>query len=366
MSIPLQRPFLGDEELLAVGSVFETRWLGMGARAAEFEERLKELLGAEHVIVVNNGTAALHLALAAVLGPGDEVIVPSFTYVATIQAIVTAGGVPVFAEIEQDTINLDPDDIGRRITSKTRAVLPVHFGGLACNMDALLEVIRDVGQKIWVVEDAAHAFGSSYNGRKVGTLGDLTCFSFDAIKNITCGEGGAVTALDADIAGRIRKKRVLGMDSSNGRTRIAEAGFRYHLSDINAAIGLVQLTRMNDFRIRKQHIVREYDEAFADLQARNLVKLVRHNSETFPFFYTIRITNGKRDEFRSFLEARGISTGVHYYPNHLHPFFGSRAALTTTELIYRQLVTLPLHYEMSDADVGRVISVAYEFFRDNR
>jgi perosamine synthetase len=189
--IPVQRPYLGQEELTAVAKVFDGRWLGMGAVTQEFEERLREFLGAKYVLAVNTGTAALHLALTALdIGPGDEVIVPSLTFVSSVQATLAVGARPVFCEVNEDTLTIDVHDVGRRVTVRTRAVMPMHYGGLVCDMDALLPFARE--KKIWVVEDAAHAFGSSYEGRKVGTLGDVTCFSFDPVKNISCGEGGAI------------------------------------------------------------------------------------------------------------------------------------------------------------------------------
>ncbi len=366
MVIPVQRPFLGEEESNAVTQVFKTRWLGSGTRVEEFESALQEIIGVQNVITVNNGTSALHLALDVILKPGDQVIVPSLTYVATIQPIIQAGAVPIFAEIREDTLNLDPEDVSARITPRTRALLPVHFGGLACDMDALQDVIGASGEKIWIVDDAAHAFGSSYKGRKVGTLGDLCCFSFDPIKNITCIDGGAIATSHTELADLMRKKRVLGVDQSSGRYEVTGTGYRYHLSDVNAAIGLVQLTRMNDFKKRKQQIVERYDEAFDILEKKDFLRLILHSGETFPFFYVVRISNGKRDEFRSFLGDRGVATGLHYYPNHLHGFFGSRTSLPTTERVYRELVTLPLYYEMSDADIERVIAATYAFFGQKR
>lgn len=194
--IPTYRPCVGSEELDAVRAVFDSRWLGMGDLTHKFERRLEEFLGARRVIAVDRGTAALHLALDALeLQASAEVIVPSLTFVGTIQAIRMAGASPVFCEVEPQTLNMDLADALSRITDKTRVIMPVHFGGLPCAMEKLLHAARARG--IRVVEDAAHAFGARYNGRMIGSLGELTCFSFDAIKNITCGEGGAV-ATDSD------------------------------------------------------------------------------------------------------------------------------------------------------------------------
>ena len=190
--IPVHRPYLGEDELRAIARVLESRWVGMGAVTREFEEKLREYLGARHVIAVSSGSAALHVALHALdLQPGDEVIVPSLTFVASVQAIVAVGATPVFCEICADTLNMDMSDALGRVTARTKVIMPVHYGGVACDMNELLPAARD--REIRVVEDAAHAIGSAYQNRRVGTLGDITCFSFDAIKNITCAGGGAVT-----------------------------------------------------------------------------------------------------------------------------------------------------------------------------
>lgn len=187
--IPVQRPSIGKEELAAVKMVFDTGWLGMGPKVKEFEDAVGAFLGARHVIATNTGTTALHLALDAIgLKHGDEVVVPSLTYVATIQAITETGARPVFCDVEEDTLNIDLSDVEGKITSKTKAILPVHYRGIPCDMNRLLTLAKKFGLR--VVEDAAHAFGSYYKGKRIGSFGDLTCFSFDPVKNVTCGEGG--------------------------------------------------------------------------------------------------------------------------------------------------------------------------------
>jgi perosamine synthetase len=364
--IPMQRPCLGEDELAAVREVFASRWLGMGPRAAAFEQALRELLGVKHVLAVNTGTAALHLALDALgLRRGDEVILPSLTFIATAQAVLAAGATPVFCEVQPDTLTLDVADAARRITRRTRALLPVHYAGLACEMDEVLSVARDAGLR--VVEDAAHAFGSLYKGRKVGTLGDATCFSFDPIKNITCGEGGAVATDDDEIADRVRRGRVLGMDRSSwdrqGPRRwsceVATRGYRYHLSDINAAIGLRQLPRLAAFKARKQAIVRRYDAALSGLAG---VRALRHTEAAFPFLYVVRVSDGRRDDLMSHLKERKIGTGVHYVPNHLQPLFRDRRQhLPVTEQLFGEVLTLPLYFEMTDGEVDAVIAAVRSF-----
>lgn len=368
--IPVQQPFIGEKELAAVKKVFESRWLGMGAVTEEFERKLKEFLGAKYVLAVNSGTSALHIALDALdLQETNEVIVPALTFVGSVQAIVAAGARPVFCDVDEETFNIDPDDALSRVTAHTRVIMPVHYGGTVCRMDDLLRIKRE--KNILVVEDAAHAFGSRYKARQVGTLGDVTCFSFDPIKNITCGEGGAVATDNEQVARKIAVKRLLGIDKDawSRLTRepswfysVVGRGFRYHMSNINAAIGLEQLKQFELFKRRKQLIVGQYDEALGQIAG---LKLRKQNlDETFPFLYAVRVLDNRRDDMMAYLKSRGIATGVHYIPNHLHKAFADcRTSLPICERLYREILTLPLYYEMSDGDVAKVIDAVRSFFR---
>lgn len=369
--IPVHRPYLGPEELAAVADIFASRWLGMGAASQEFEARLREFLGVKHVIAVNTGTSALHLALSVLgLQPGDEVIVPSLTFVSSVQAILAVGARPVFCEVKEETLHINLADVRRRVTAKTRAVMPVHYGGHVCEMDELLPFARE--KHLWLVEDAAHAFGSTYKGRKVGTFGDLTCFSFDPIKNITCGNGGAVVTNNDELAYHIVPRRNVGIEvdswSRIGSARnwfyeVVAPGFRYHLSNLNAAIGLEQLKRFEMFKARKQAIVRRYDEAFTEVHGLKL--LARAVEEICPFSYVVRVLDGQRDELRRYLKERDIDTAVQFIPNHLQPVFARfREPLPVTERLYDEVLTLPLYFEMTDPDVETVIAAVRAFFRD--
>lgn len=367
--IPVQRPYLGPEELEAVGKVFDTRWLGMGSTTKEFEDKLRDFVGAKHVIAVNTGTSALHIAMDAVgLKAGDEVIVPSLTFAAALQAIVAVQARPVFCDVHADTLNMDMEDAFNRVTPRTRVIMPVHYGGLVCEMDKLTSFAGE--REICVLEDAAHAFGSTYKGRNVGTLGDITCFSFDPIKNITCGEGGAVATDDDQIAARIIPKRILGIDNDtwsryrnerNWFYEVVTPGYRYHLSNVNAAIGLEQLKRFDAFKTRKQEIVARYDETLDDLTGLSLIE--HGGSETFPFFYIVRVLEGRRDDLMQHLKGRGVGTGVHYIPNHIQPLFAEyRTELPVTDQLYEEIMTLPLYYEMKDSEVDSVIDAVRAFF----
>jgi len=368
MSIPVQRPYLGPEELAAIQKVFAGRWLGQGALSKAFESALEEFLGVDHAIAVNTGTAALHLALDLLdLRPGDEVIVPTLTFVATAQAISMTGATPVFCDVDERTFNLDPNDAARRITSRTKAIVPVHYGGTACDMAALLQIADD--RNIPIVEDAAHAFGSTYQGQMIGSVGHLTCFSFDPIKNITCGEGGAVTTNDPELAGKAARRHALGIDVDTWSRRdsdrpwhydVTERGYRYHLSNINAAIGLEQLKRFDAFKRHRQEIARRYDEAFLDV--RGLTLRQQHLDRTCPFFYVIRVHDGRRDALMRHLKDQGIGSGVHYIPNHLHSAFAEpHVRLPVAECLYEEILTLPLFYEMTDEQGDTVIAAVRHF-----
>ena len=369
--LPVSRPSIGNEELEEIRKVFDTGWLGLGATVFEFENTIKEYLGAKNVIAVNSGTTALHIALDAFgIVEGDEVIVPSLTFCASIQVITSLKAIPVFCEIDPDTLNIDIDDVRKRITSKTKAIMPVHYCGNSCEMDTLL----DIGRKnsILIIEDAAHAFGSSYKGKKIGSFGDVTCFSFDPIKNITCGEGGAVVLSDDVIAEEIRRKRILGIDKDtwhryrNERSwfyEVTTQGYRYHMSNINAAIGLVQLRKLGMFIEKKKNIVKIYNESFRNIKGINILKL--NQNETAPFAYIIRVLDGRRDEMMDFLNSKGVGSGVHYIANHIQPYFSRYARpMPITEKIWKEILTLPLYFDMTEDNISLVTRSVNTFFKD--
>lgn len=367
--LKISQPSLGEQELERVKEVFDSRWLGHGDSVLEFEKQVQELLGARHVVAVNTGTSALHVALDALnIGVGDEVIVPSLTFCGCVQAITALNAIPVFCEVQPETLNIDVENAKRCITEKTRAIMPVHFCGNACELDSLLALGRE--NRLHIVEDAAHAFGSSYQGRMIGSLGDVTCFSFDPIKNITCGEGGAIVTSDDHIADLVRRKRMLGMDrdgwqrNSTEQKNIYEVdiqGYRYHMSNINAAIGLAQLPKLDQFRERKCHIVRKYNAIFERISGLRILKW--DLEESFPFAYILLVQDGQRDALRAFLAKHGVGTNIHYTPNHMQSYFASYSRpLSVTELLYQQILTLPLYYEMTEENVDNVIRSVSSFF----
>lgn len=367
--LPTHRPSIADEEINAIKDVFESRWLGKGSVTDKFEEQLCLHLKTTHVLCVNSGTAALQLAVECLeLNPDFAALVPSLTFPATIQAVVLAGGQPIFCEVEPTTLNIDIEDAKSRLTPNCHVIMPVHYAGQACDMDKVLNLAKE--NNLFVVEDAAHAFGSTYKGRPVGSLGDLTCFSFDPIKNITCGGGGAVATDNDELAARILPLRNIGIDKDfriridhpkSWKYEVVSPGYRYLMSNINAAIGLRQLKKIAAFKDRKHFIVKRYNDAFAEAPE---IKVLQQNlDETFPFSYVIRISPTHRDSLIAHLKQNGIESAVQFTPNHLQPAFSQyHTDLPTTERLFSEILTIPLFYEMTDSDINKVIDAILGFF----
>ena len=367
--IKVSRGCLGSEELVEVQSAFEYGYFGLASKVDEFEEALRDYLEASHVIATNTGTTALHLALDALgVGAGDEVIVPSLTFVASFQAISATGAKPVACEVLPDTLLMDMKDVENRLTAKTKAVMPVHYAGNPCDMNTLCKLKDAHG--FHIVEDAAHAFGSTYNGNKIGGFGDIACFSFDSIKNITCGEGGAIICNDGSLDKLLRTKRLLGMEretqtSESWKERgwmydVVSQGFRYHMSNINAAIGLAQLRKADRFIARRREICKTYDEAFQGTSG--IKRLSIDYSVVAPHIYVVRVLAGRRDALSQFLKNKDIETGVAYIPNHFHSFYREEGlVLPETEKAFEEILSLPLHFEISDEDLQCVIDSVSEF-----
>ncbi len=368
--IPVSRPSIGREELEEVGRVFETGWLGLGSVVKEFEEEVKKFIGAEYVIAVNTGTSALHLALEAIgVKEGDEVLLPSLTFVATAQAVTMQGAKPVFCDVREEDLNIDPEDIRTKITEKTKAIIPVHYRGQPCEMDEILEIAQE--KNIRVIEDAAHAFGTSYKGKKIGSFGDITCFSFDPIKNITCGEGGAILVREEELYRRLVNKRMLAMDndawSRYAEKRsltydVVEQGYRYHMSNINAAIGKVQIKKFKKFNERKIEVAKRYDEAFGDIPE---IKLLKTDYGSIGLFaYIIRVKRA-RNELIDFLNKKEIGAGIHYTPVHFFSYYRKFATpLPITERASEEIITLPCFPDITNEEVDNVIKAVKEFFKN--
>jgi perosamine synthetase len=369
--IPLFKPSLGEEELDALREVFETGWLGLGPKTAEFERAFADYVGARHAVGVNSCTAALHLSLGLLeLKPGDEVIVPAVTFVSTAHAAAYWGARPVFADVRPDTLCVDPADVRRKATPRTRAILPVHYAGHPCDMDEIHPFAAARG--IAVIEDAAHACGSAYKGRRVGSLSPLTCFSFHAIKNLSCGDGGMVTTNDGAHAKRLREGRWMGISkdtwqrTEGGTTyswdyAVGELGFKAHLNDIAAAIGLVQLGKLDGANRRRREIASRYDEGFRDADWIERPP-EREGARSSWHIYHIKVDD--RDGLHDHLSARGIVTGVHYQPLHLHPYYrGYGADCPVAERVWRRILSLPMFPDMTDGQAAQVIEAVRSFPR---
>ncbi len=360
--IPLFRPSYGEEELEALREPLKTGWAGLGPKTEEFEERFAQYIGVRYAVGVNSGTAALHLALKVMGVEGHEVITTPMTFVSTNHAILYNNAIPVFTDIYPDTLNLDPDQIRRNITPRAKAIVVVHYGGHPCDMDPIMEIARSYGLR--VVEDAAHGCGGEYKGRKIGSLADIACFSFHAVKNFATGDGGMITTNDPEIYERLKKLRWLGITKHTwARVEkdqryfwsydVEELGFKYHMNDIQAAIGLAQLTKLERNNQRRREIVKKYDEALADLEGietptvKDYAKSACHN-------YVIKLDG--RDILSTYLREKGISTGVHYVPNNLYPMYkGFGKPTPVADAIWKKLLTIPLYPDLTDEELGKII-----------
>lgn len=357
--IRLSKSCVGEAEKRAVMGVLDREFFGMGAEVKQFEEALSEFFGRPAVCVVN-GTAALHLALQSCgIGRGDEVLVPSLTYVASFQAISATGAKPVACDVDPKTLVLDWQDAEQRITPNTRAVMPVHYAGDVGELDGIYSFARMNGLR--VIEDAAHAFGTTYHGRRVGSFGEVACFSFDGIKNITSGEGGCVVTDDEAVLQRVRDARLLGVINDTDKRYagqrswdfdVIEQGWRYHMSDLMAAIGLEQLQRFPEMAAMRQKLASFYDTC---LTGHARIEHFAHDYEVVvPHIYVIRI-HGVRDReaLRSRLLELGIQTGVHYQPNHMLTFYHDSeiSPLVVTDMVTSELLSLPLHPDVTKHDV---------------
>lgn len=367
--IPLADIEIGDQEIEAVEGVLRSKWLSMGEVTQKFERAFAGFLGVKYAFAVANGTAALHLAHAVLgLTRGDEVIVPSLTFVATANSIVYTGATPVFTEIGgPDDLNISAVDIERRITPRTRAITIVHYGGYPCDMDAILEVAHR--HNLWLVEDAAHAPGALYKGRKVGTFGDVACFSFFSNKNITTGEGGMIVTHRDDLAERIRFMRSHGMttltwDRYRGHAHtydVVALGYNYRIDEIRSALGLVQLARLEAGNRRRQELAERYRSALTGIQGL-FVPFRNWPHVSSNYIFPILLDDAaRRSAFIASLKAEGIQTSIHYPPIHLFSYYRNRygyaeGSLPVTEEVCAREVTLPLYSGMRERDVETVVA----------
>ncbi len=370
--LPYHLPSIGENEIQSVVETLRSGWLTTGPKTRLFEQEFAKAVSADHAIAVNSCTAALHLALEAIgVGRGDEVIVPTLTFAATAEVVAYFDAVPVLVDCQRDTYNISPEGVAAAITPRTKAMIPVHYAGQACDLAELLELGRRHGVK--VIEDAAHSLPAFYRGAPVGSIGDITCFSFYATKTLSTGEGGMITTNDAAAAERMRIMALHGISKDAWKRYTAEgswyyeilhAGYKYNLTDIAAALGLEQLKRQEEFLAARARIAQRYADAFADL-AELRCPIVRADRTHAWHLFVIELAPDRlrisRNEFIEQLRQSGIGTSVHFIPLHLHPYYRERFGYQPGDFpeawdIYQRIVSLPIYPAMSDADVDDVIA----------
>jgi dTDP-4-amino-4,6-dideoxygalactose transaminase len=365
-------PRIAEDEIEEVVSCLRSGWIGTGPRVAEFERRFAEYKDAEHAVAVNSCTAALHLSiLAAGVGPGDEVITTPLTFCASVNAIIHSGATPVLADVDPRSMNIDPERVKEKITSRTKAILPVHFAGRACDMDPICALAGEHGLSI--IEDCAHAIETEYHGRKAGCFGDFGCFSFYVTKNIITGEGGLILAKKPEHAARLKVLALHGMssdawnrfgDSGYKHYLVTEAGFKYNMMDLQASLGLRQLDKVEAYWQRRGEIWARYMADLADLPLTLPAPVevgTRHAYHLYSVMVDEKRTGISRDAFLTAMTGRKIGVGVHYLSVPEHPYYQERFGWSPQDYphardIGRQTVSLPISAKLTDADVDDVIT----------
>lgn len=369
--IPVYRPHLGPTVQEAARAALEAGWLGMGRLSREFEQGVEAVIGGDRrVVATNSCTEAIHIAARLIgLGPGDEVICPAFTYVAGHQALSRTGAEVVFCDVEPDHLGIDPARVAELVTPRTRAVLAVDYLGLPCRLDEVLHVAGEHGLR--VIEDAAHAFGSSSRGRPVGSFGDITCFSFGPVKTVTTLEGGAVVTADPADVQTLHELRHLGIDADtdaryrnqrNWEFDVVRQGYRCHLGSVPAAIGLAQLDLLDEFVKHRQEYCRYYDSVLGALPGLRLFDTDWQG--VAPYIYVVRVLDGRRAALAEHLAALGVATGIHFLGAHRFSFYrgNRRGPLPVTDEVTEQVLTLPLHPYMDEQTLTRVTDGVLSFY----
>ena len=365
-------PLIGDEEIAEVMATLKSGWLGSGPKGSEFENDFKIYKGANHAVALNSCTAALHLSmLVAGISPGDEVITTPLTFCATVNAILHVGGVPVLADIDYVTMNIDPSEIRRRITPKTKAVVPVHFAGLPCDMTSIIDIANEHNLKI--IEDCAHAIETEFQGKRAGTIGDFGCFSFYVTKNVVTGEGGMVLTRKAEDASRLKTLSLHGMskdawnrfgDDGYRHYQVVECGFKYNMMDLQAAIGIHQLKRVEECWKRREQIWKRYMLELSGLPI-DLPAIPEKNTKHGYHLFTLQIDQAKcrlhRDEFINAMSAQNVGVGVHYLSIPEHKYYKEKFGWKPEDYpnamkIGRSTVSIPITAKLSAADVSDVIA----------
>jgi len=356
--IRLFEPHIGKEELDEVSKVLKEKFWASGAginRVKKFEESLSKFTKCGHTIAVNSGTAALHLSLSILNPSKKEVLLPTITFASTAHSILYNNAKPKFVDVNESDLCIDIDDLEKKITKKSSIVIPVHFGGYPCDLDKLNKIRKDY--KLHIVEDAAHAFGSSFNGKKIGSHSELVCFSFHPVKNLAMPSGGAISMNSHfNQLKLLKSSRWCGItDRKNGIYEIENIGWSYYMNEISAAIGLIQLKRIKKMNKHRLKIAKRY---FNKINVENKMPI---SSNCSYHLYWIRVKN--RDQFRRKMELQGIETGIHYRPLHLMKLYNHNQKLPLSEQIWKELVTLPIHPNLTESELEYIISNVNKFVK---
>lgn len=366
--IPVYKPYHNNREIEIMTEVINSGWWGMGPKTAEFEKKFAEYIGSEYAVGLNSATAALHLALKCIDIKNCEVITPAMTFVSTNHAILYNEGIPVFCDIDEDNLNVTADNIKKCITPKTKAIIVVHYGGYACDMDPIMELAKE--HNLFVIEDCAHACGGKYKGRMLGSIGHFGSFSFQAVKNLSTGDGGMLTTNNQEWVKYLKKMRWVGIskdtfergagNSYDWFYDVTELGYKYHMNDIIAALGLAQLEKIEFMNDKRRYYSEKYREEFKSLDS---INCNIRKSYMLPACHNFVAKVEDRDGLRKHLMEKGISTGVHYYPNHMFDMYKKYyKKLEVTEKIWECLITLPLYPSMTDEEFELIINSIKEFY----
>lgn len=374
MFIPYGRQSINEQDIEAVVNVLKSDYLTTGPKIAEFERKVADYTGAKYAVAIANGTAALHAACyAARIGEGDEVITTPITFAASSNCVLYCGGTPVFADINSETYNISPEDIERKITPKTKAIIAVHFTGQPCEMEQIHAIAHKYN--LTVIEDGAHALGAEYQEKRVGTLSDMTTFSFHPVKHITTGEGGMILTDNPELYQRLKLFRTHGITreeellTKNDRPWYYEQldlGYNYRITDIQCALGVSQMDRLPEFLEKRKQIAKRYNEAFA---ANEQIQLPyqKEGCDNAWHLYVIRIKNGKRKEVFEKLRAAGIGVNVHYIPVYQHPYYRTHGYAEVTcpnaEEYYKECISLPMYPDLKEEEQEYVIKKVLEYVR---
>ena len=380
--IQFHKPHITIDEITEVLDSLKGGWITMGPKTIEFENKFKEYLGSKNAVSMNSCTACLHLALKAIgLKEGDEVIVPTDTFTATAEVVTYFNATPVLVDVQEDTFNIDPNLIEGKITKKTKAIIPVHFAGQICDMDEIFGIARKYD--LLVIEDAAHTMPAMYKDRKVGTIGDITCFSFYATKSLTTGEGGMATTENDEWADKMRVARLHGISKDAWKRYTGEgswyyevesAGYKYNMTDIQAAMGLAQLRKIDWMWMRRKEIAGMYTEAFA-LRDDIVPPYVKPDRESGWHLYVVKLNLNAlrigRNQVIEELKKRGVMTSVHFIPLHKHPYYIAAfnyesRAFKVSESVYERIISLPIYPGMSNEEVEQVICSVDEVLKEFR